>query len=663
MPAYEFTLELVENVRKITAGIRKSIDSASQSTNGFQRKLDVVPNSIRDIEHRLDVLKTAKKDAFSRKEVKQYNKEIQKLEKELRDIDDLPSEGIAGRFNFINKSAKGLLATMGGLLALNEVKQFTQEVGEIQNQVQLLFSGSAEEISHITKQAYKVASVSGEDYQTVISSTNSLVKQMGIEAPRAFELVNTAIKKGANVNGELFDSLKEYPAQLKAVGYSAEESLALITESAQMGVWSDKAVDSIKEAGDRIGRLEKPATDALKALGFDPKQIQAGLDSGSLSVKQVIQQVSGEISKLPQNSVAARKAIEGIFGTPGVDAGADFIATLAQTKKTLDDVQGSSSDFVQSQQYLMETWAVLKVQIAERIMPLFVQLIDWVKHNRAEIEYWGSIVLKVSGILVGLYASAKLIMGIQAMIKAVQIAYLGLAKVTGIVKVAQAALNFVMNANPIGLLITAVGTLALGLWAMRDRLKGFYSDIKLYFAKAYDWVYNNFVLPMVKAGEYAVGWIPGVDVDTSESNWASSVEAEQLISKVPEEIRGEFRNILKNQGLDAAREFAIAQREKFLKREKAEKAEKAREEQKAKQIAAAPQLKVAQQPTGNLGISKGLSQVRGGGGRSTNVTISIDKLVEQLIVQTQQFSQTPAEVKQKMTEALLEAVNNANQAT
>lgn len=54
------------------------------------------------------------------------------------------------------------------------------------------------------------------------------------------------MRKGGNINGEFLEVMKEYLVQMKSAGLSLENIIALQTQAAQIGVYQDKGVDSIK---------------------------------------------------------------------------------------------------------------------------------------------------------------------------------------------------------------------------------------------------------------------------------------------------------------------------------------------------------------------------------------------------------------------------------
>ena len=101
--------------------------------------------------------------------------------------------------------------------------------------------------------------------------------------------------------------MREYPAQLSQVGVSADQAIALITQQVQEGVFSDKGIDAIKEAGERISLFEENTQEALAALGIENIE--------GVPIFDVIRQASEEISKLPEGSQEATEAIEAILGT------------------------------------------------------------------------------------------------------------------------------------------------------------------------------------------------------------------------------------------------------------------------------------------------------------------------------------------------------------
>lgn len=195
-----------------------------------------------------------------------------------------------------------------------------------------------------------VADVFDKDFTDVLESANALSKQFGISMDESLSLVKDGLSSGADVSGEFLDTLKEYPAYFKEAGLSADQFIAITTQANKSGVFSDKGVDVIKEANTRIREMTNSTAEALDAIGISSKKVQEELSNGSKTTFDVMQEVSAKLAELPDSSSKVGTAIADIFGGPGEDAGLQYIRTLKDIDKNLDNVKDNAGELGRLQQ-------------------------------------------------------------------------------------------------------------------------------------------------------------------------------------------------------------------------------------------------------------------------------------------------------------------------
>lgn len=241
--------------------------------------------------------------------------------------------GVAAAAKFWFDYNKGLME------ATNLTKQFTGKSGN--------------DLVNYRSQVQTLADMYDKDFKEVLLSVNAVSKQFGISQDEALKIVKDGFIAGADANGEYLDTLKEYSTQFKAAGLSAKDFVAITTQGTQTGVFSDKAVDTVKEGMLRIREMPKATQDALKGIGMNVAQVQKDLASGAKTPFQIMQEVSKKLSELPANSSAVGTAIADIFGGPGEDAGLEYIKTLKDIQLDLDKVKGKTGELgkLQEEQY------------------------------------------------------------------------------------------------------------------------------------------------------------------------------------------------------------------------------------------------------------------------------------------------------------------------
>jgi phage-related minor tail protein len=119
-----------------------------------------------------------------------------------------------------------------------------------------------------------LADMYDKDFKEVLQGANAVAKQFGISQQEALGYVRDGFLAGADANGEYLEGIKEYSAYFKEAGLSASEFIAISTQANKSGIYSDKAVDTIKEGNLRIREMTKATADALTGIGLNYKELQ-----------------------------------------------------------------------------------------------------------------------------------------------------------------------------------------------------------------------------------------------------------------------------------------------------------------------------------------------------------------------------------------------------
>lgn len=320
---------------------------------------------------------------------------------------------------------------------------------------------TGEEMTKLRNAVKATADHFGEDFGDTMRAVNSLAKGFGITAEEALQLVRDGFVSGANANGEFVDTLKEYPRYFKEAGLSAEQFIAITTNAAKQGIYSDKGVDVIKEGNLRIREMTKATADAMNAIGISAEKVQEDLANGSLTTFDVMQMVSAKLAELPASSAAVGTAIADIFGGPGEDAGLEYIKTLATVQTNMDAVKASAGEMALQQEKQIQTQENLKNSISG-LIDLTAIYTDFQPYIDMTAQV-GMAATGVTGLIKTFkqmnIVSALTSVRIAAMTAASNAARIATATWTGIQKV----FNIVLTANPIGLVVTAIGALVAAI--------------------------------------------------------------------------------------------------------------------------------------------------------------------------------------------------------
>jgi len=483
---------------------------------------------ISGLKKELGALGHARDEAFDPAEVKRLNQEIGVTQKKLTELESLGKSQnpitsfFGGAADFIKGGLiVGAIDKIGGAISngASEMVDLILEFEKFQKVVSQSTGLTEAELSKQTASLTAVSKTFGKDQKELLIATNSVAQQFGISQEDAIDLISKGFTKGADANDEFLKILKEYPAQFKAAGLSAEQFIAATTEGAQLGIYDDKAIDTIKEFGLRIREMTSTTRDALINAFGQPftDELSKSVKAGEITSAQALQRVSAEINKVNPNAQQTAQLLADVFAAPGEDAGIDYIKSLESLGQGLDSVRGASAEMeagllatLETQKRIAEATAELSLvtegaftnisnfgnQLKAFALEGLVGIITFLKDLAATLIALPSVIAE-NKVAFGLLLTALVSLNAQLIVTSAQmliqqarikgqiILQKGWALATGAVTLAQRGLNIAMRANPIGLVIALiaalVGTLILvydKFWQVRAATDGFIAGLK-----------------------------------------------------------------------------------------------------------------------------------------------------------------------------------------
>jgi hypothetical protein len=351
----------VADLRDEFADTQKLFDKSSKSQTDLAKKTKAVSAADKELERikgrQLKITKEViKAQELEKKRVKELREEVQKdigVTKQRTSF----TKKLTNAFKLSVIQITAVIAAVKGIIAagkayVNNIKELNKNISQTAASFQL----TREQAEGLTKDIRALAAAFDKEFNDVLKASNILAKEFGITGSEALGLIEDGFRKGADINGEFLELLKEYPAQLRSVGLSAKQSIAIITQTEQQGLFSDKGIDAIKEAGIRLRELTPATLSALNAIGLSGAEIQRQLESGEKTLFEVTQDVSAKLSELPPQSKEVGTAIADIFGGPGEDVGLRFLTTLKDIDTELDNIKTTLSPVEESSANLREQW-------------------------------------------------------------------------------------------------------------------------------------------------------------------------------------------------------------------------------------------------------------------------------------------------------------------
>lgn len=230
------------------------------------------------------------------------------------------------------------------------------------------FTGaSGDDLKRYRNEVQAIADTYDKDFKETIISTNALAKQFGISFDEALKLIKDGFVSGADANGEFLENVKEYPAYFKEAGLSASEFIAITTQANTAGIYSDKAIDVIKEGNLRIREMTSATAEALDNIGISSAKVREDLENGSKTTFDIMQEVSAKLAEFPESSAAVGTALADIFGGPGEDAGLQYLLTLKNIETSMDSVKAKAGKLAELQEEQLQS----EIELQNAISALF----------------------------------------------------------------------------------------------------------------------------------------------------------------------------------------------------------------------------------------------------------------------------------------------------
>lgn len=412
---------------------------------------------------------------------------------------------------------------------LSNSLSFTNEIAELSTTISQFVEGSASEIDKLTSKTAILGEVWNEPATDIAKAANAMTKNIGGSFESNLAIIEKGFKRGANLNNDFLDQLKEYPATVKM---TASEMVGTIVHANKQGIFSDKAIDSIKEATLSLLEMDKAQQDALKGIGIKPEDLLPKINSGN--IMGAIKDISAAMNQTGLTAAKQQKIVADIFKGAGEDAGGvTWIKSLAKIETDIDKIVVKETEWQRSQRELKTMMAEAKMVIfdtTKEYMPLIQGLgtVAFVTANLIPaMGALGTMTSWVAGrfkwLFVGAEGNASAIRRLTLWVgrhtlslwnngKAVafsagRMIWAGATAIAGYVSslvtttAAQWGLNIAMSANPIGVIVAGIvllGAAIYGLIAYWDTVKEYlldFAQISLYLnpiywiVKAFEWLF------------------------------------------------------------------------------------------------------------------------------------------------------------------------------
>lgn len=224
---------------------------------------------------------------------------------------------------FIATPIGAAIAVLAGFAAgAKAIFEFNQNLEKANNTLRG-FNVSADEMSQVRSEIEATAETFSKEFTDIASKANSLSKTFGISMSEANDVIAKGLANGGAQNGEFLDSLGEYDEFFSKAGYSATEFADVINKGFDLGIYSDKLPDALKEADLSLREQTKAVREALtNAFGASfTDDILARVTTGEITTKTALERIAAKAKESGLTQQQQAQLTADIFRGAGEDAG------------------------------------------------------------------------------------------------------------------------------------------------------------------------------------------------------------------------------------------------------------------------------------------------------------------------------------------------------
>lgn len=412
------------------------------------------------------------------------------------------------------------------------------DIGKAVGEVSTRFGFTEKELEDASTKFIKFSKITGTDVKTAVANVSRALEKSGMtgkEYTDMLDMLLTASQKTGVATDRLADAVTKYASPMKALGFNTRDTIAIFAQFEKSGVNVEQAFTGMQKATAKWAKEGKDAS-------------------------QEFAQLMDSIKNAPTDIEASQKAVEAFGSKAGVELATSIRAGKMEYSDMLEYITSSSgrleSTFdgsIDATDKLRLAWQKLRLKLAEvveRIVDKYApdiekaidefvpQIEDFcvnVLPDLVEGVFWfiknlPTLIPVIEGIataMLGLWVTEK----IMALSTAISI-WTGATEAQ---TVAQYGLNTAMMANPIGLIISLVAGLVVGLVSLykhSKKFRDFLSDFGAFFR-------DGFLALGDVLSTFFMETLPNWLVETSDYIKEKGGEVIDFIGSLPAKI-GEF---------------------------------------------------------------------------------------------------------------------------
>ena len=368
----------------------------------------------------------------------------------------------------------------------------------------------------ITASVLDVATAFDQDLGATTRAVGQLIKTgLAANATEALDIVTAGFQAGVDKSEDFLDTLNEYGTQFRKLGLDGTTATGLLSQGLQGGARdADVVADAIKEFSIRAVDGSTTSAAGFKALGLSAKDLTAQIAQGGKPAAAGLQLVLDRLRNI-KDPVAQSAAAVALFGTQAEDLGsALFALDPSNAEQALGKVGGAAARMGQTLNDNASTnLESFKRQLTQgfvnvlggQVLPVVDQFATTLATRFGPtLSAVGETLKSVAGFI---QQNSTLFGSLAAAVAGGAIAFGTYRAVVGTISAVtkawaavQAALNVVLSANPIGIVVIALAALVAALIfayhnseTFRNVVTGVFGAVKSAVSAVVGWFTGPFV--------------------------------------------------------------------------------------------------------------------------------------------------------------------------
>lgn len=473
--------------------LEKGADEADKETQDLSKSVKESGESAKDSAGGFSVMKAALADLVA-----------SGIKAAISGLKDLAKEAYASWESF-DEGADTIIAATGATgdaadeliesyknVSRNIVGDFG-DIGTALGEVNTRFGSTGAELEGLTEKFLKFSDLNGTDVKGSIDTVQSALAAFGLSAEDAGSMLDVLNKAGQDtgVNVQtLTQQLVANAPALQEMGYNASDSAFFIANLSKSGIDASTVMAGMKKALANAAEEGVPLNEAMTALEESIRGAETSTEAINIASELFGTKAAPAIAKAVQEG---RLSFEQ-FGT-----------TLQDFDGNIDTTYENMLDGPDKIALAMQNLKLTAAEVFDKFLQEHGPQIEDLVNRFIE-----DILPAISGALNKVLDAVDWIMNNLDWLAPLVGVFGGIAAAIGLVTAAQTALNAVMAANPIGLVVLAIAGLVaafVALWNNCDEFREFWINlwnnikeiaekvwkaIKEVFTKAWDGIKNAF---------------------------------------------------------------------------------------------------------------------------------------------------------------------------